>query len=385
MREVSIIGIGQTTIGELWDRSLRSLAAEAVRAALQDAGIRRPDALYVGNMLSGEVSGQEHLGPLVAEQAGLAGVPALKVEAACGAAAAALHVGVQAVASGMYDVVVVVGVEKMTDRANGVTTAALARAADQDFEAAHGVSFVALNALLMQRYMHQYGYSHRDFAPFAITAHENAATNPRAMLRRPISEEEFEHARMICSPINILDSSPMADGAAAVVLCPREMVSERRQLRILASTLATDTIALHNRRDPLAMEAIQRGSQQAYGQAQLGPRDISLFELHDAFTIMSALSLEAAGFAERGQGVHLALEGQIAHDGRLPISTLGGLKGRGHPVGASGLYQVVEACLQLRGEAGPNQVEAEFAMTQSVGGSGATAVTHILSRNGWRR
>lgn len=385
MREVSIVGIGQTRVGELWDRSLRSLAAEAVRAALEDAEIERADALYIGNMLSGEITGQEHLGPLVAQEAGLTGVPALKIEAACGAAGGALHVGVQAVASGFYQSVVVVGVEKMTDRANGFNTAALAQAADQDFEAAHGVSFVALNALLMRRYMHEHGYGHGDFAPFAITAHQNAASNPKAMFQRPISQEEFERARPIASPINVLDSSPMADGAAAVVLCPREKAPASRRIRILASTLATDTIALHGRRDLLAMEAIRESSRRAYGQAELTPRDIGLFELHDAFTIMSALSLEAAGLAERGQGVRMALDGEIALDGRLPISTMGGLKGRGHPVGASGLYQVVEACLQLRGEAGANQLDVERAMTQSVGGSGATVATHILARNGWRR
>ncbi len=383
MRDVSIIGIGQTKVGEHWDTSIRHLAWYAVQAAMKDAGIERADALYVGNMLSGELSGQEHLGALVADFAGLQGIEAVKIEAACASGAAALRMGYIAVAGGMADVVIVVGVEKMTDRPGPEVTSALAMAADADYEVLHGVSFVALNALLMQRYMHEYGYAHEDFAPFAVNAHRNAVHNPYAMFPFPITRERFLAARMIASPINLLDSSPICDGAAAVILCPTEQARAYtdKAVRIAASAIATDTVAVHDRRDPLFLEGAALSARRAYKQAGVTPQEIDFFELHDAFTIMSALSLEAAGFAERGQGVRLALEGEITLEGRIPICTMGGLKARGHPVGATGVYQVVEAALQLRGEAGPNQLpNARLGMTQNIGGSGATVVTHILER-----
>ena len=381
MRNVSIIGIGQTKVGELWDQSIRDLAVDAVRAAMRDAHIESADALYIGNMLSGEVAGQAHLGPLVADAAGLRGIEAAKIEAACGSAAYALRLAYLAVAGGMHDTIIVCGVEKMTDRAPGTVTNGLARASDGELEAAQGLSFVAINALLMQRYMHEFGWRKADFAQFAVNAHLNAAANPNAMFHNLISHQDFEQAKMIASPINLLDSSPMADGAAAVIVTADPLAREfaERPIRIKASTSATDSLALADRRDLLTLDAARKSALRAYDIAGVKPADIDLFELHDAFTIMSALSLEAAGFAERGQGVRLALDEQIGVEGRLPISTMGGLKGRGHPVGATGLYQVVEAAIQLRGKAGRNQVEhAGLAMTQNIGGSGATVTTHIL-------
>jgi acetyl-CoA C-acetyltransferase len=222
---------------------------------------------------------------------------------------------------------------------------------------------------------------HDDFAEFTINAHLNASTNPRAMFRNRITREQFLSARMIADPINLLDSSPVADGAAAVILCPSERASEYSDhpVRIRACATGTDSLALHDRRDPLFLEAGYISTQKAYSTAGVTPGDIDFFELHDAFTIMSALSLEAAGFARRGQATHLAREGEIARDGRLPISTMGGLKGRGHPVGATGMYQVVEAALQVTGRAGPNQVpNARLGMAQNIGGSGATIITTIL-------
>lgn len=381
MRNVSIIGIGQTKVGELWDMSIRELAVSAVRAAMQDANLESADALYIGNMLSGEVSGQAHLGPLIADAIGLRGIEAAKIEAACGSAAYALRLAYLAVAGGMHDTIIVLGVEKMTDRAPGVVTNGLASAADGELEAAQGLSFVAINALLMQRYMHEFGWQKKDFAQFAVNAHLNAAANPNAMFHNLITVEDFERAKLIASPINLLDSSPMADGAAAVIITADPLAREfaERPIRIKASTSATDSIALAERRDLLTLDAAQKAALKAYDIAELTPADIDLFELHDAFTIMSALSLEACGFAERGEGVRLALDHDIGIEGRLPISTMGGLKGRGHPVGATGLYQVVEATLQLRGQAGRNQVQAaQLAMTQNIGGSGATVTTHIL-------
>ncbi len=380
MRGVSIIGIGQTEVREHWERSLRELAVASITAALDDAGVDRADALYVGNMLSGELTGQEHLATLIADFAGLQGIEALKVEAACGSGGAAVRIGYLAVASGLHDLVIVTGVEKMTDCESDLVTEALAMAGDGDYEAMQGLSFVALNALLMRRYMHEYGVSHEDFAGFSINAHRNAVRNPYAMFHRPITWEEFRSARMISDPINLLDSSPVGDGAATVVLCPEEKAKKfcPTPVTIIASATATDTIALHDRDDPLFLQAAHESAQKAYLQAGVSPEDIEIFELHDAFTIMAALSLEACGFADKGRGVELAKDGEISLEGKIPISTMGGLKGRGHPVGATGVYQIVELVQQLRGKAGANQVESHLGMAQSIGGTGATAITHIL-------
>lgn len=387
MRDVAIIGVGQTKVGEHWDTSLRHLALEPLQAAMADAGVARADALYVGNMLSGELTGQEHLGALVADFAGLRGIETFKIEAACGSGAAALRVGYVAVAGGLADIVIVVGVEKMTDTLGPDTTTALAMAADGDYEAAQGVSFVAINALLMRRYMHEYGYSHQDFAPFAVNAHRNGINNPYAMFRFPVKAERFTRAKMICDPINLLDSSAICDGAAAVVLAPAGAARalSAAPIRIAASAVGTDTLAVHDRRDPLVLDGAIISTRRAYEQAGIGPEDINLFELHDAFSIMAALSLEAAGFADKGQGLQLALDGEINIEGRVPVATMGGLKARGHPVGATGIYQIVEVVQQLRGLAGDNQVKnARLGMAQNIGGSGATVVTHILERMvGW--
>ncbi len=381
MRDVSIIGIGQTKVGEHWDKSLRELAFYALDAAMRDAQIERLEALYVGNMLSGELTGQEHLGALIADFAGLRGIEAMKIEAACGSGAAALRIGYIAVAGGLCDFVACVGVEKMTDKQGDVTTSGLATAADADYEALHGLSFVGINALLMRRYMHEHGYRKEDFANFAINAHANAARNPYAMFPQPITAKQFAEAKPVADPINLLDSSPIADGAACVILAPTAIAREftDKPVRVRAIAVATDTVAVHDRRDPLYLEGAAISAQKAYAMAGVGPADIDLFELHDAFTIMSALSLEAAGFAPRGRGVALALENEIALSGRIPITTMGGLKARGHPVGATGMYQVVEVAMQLRGEAGENQVRnAQLGMAQNIGGSGATVVTTIL-------
>lgn len=383
MRDVAITGIGQTKAGEHWDKSLRHLALEAIQVALADAGVTQADALYVGNMLSGELAGQEHLGALIADFAGLRGIEAVKVEAACGSGAAALRMGYVAVAGGVAESVIVVGVEKMTDALGPDVAAALALASDGQYEAAQGISFVAVNALLMRRYMHEYGYNQQDFAPFPVNAHQNAVNNPYAMFRFPIKPERFAEARMVCDPINLLDSSPVCDGAAAVVLAPADGGRSlgAPAVRVAASAVGTDALALHDRRDPLVLDGAVISTRRAYEQAGVGPDDIDLFELHDTFSITAALSLEAAGFAERGQGLRLALEGEIGIEGRIPISTMGGVKARGHPVGATGVYQVVEVVQQLRGLAGENQVpNARLGMAQSIGGSGATVVTHILQR-----
>lgn len=385
MRDVAIIGIGQTPVQEHWPISLRHLALEAALNALQDARIEKVDAVYVGNMLSGEITGQEHLGALLADELGQSGAEALKVEAACASGAAALRVGMMAVASGMNDLVLVTGVEKMTDTSGRETTAALAMAADAEFEVAQGVSFVSLNALLMRRYMYEYGWERKDFANFVVTAHANGMKNPNAMFHMKVTPEQYAHCATIADPVGLLDASPVCDGAAAVVLAPAEYARtlSPAPIRIRGSGIATAPIAVHDRKDPLALEAARLSVKRAYEMAKVKPQDISFFELHDAFTIMSALSLEAAGFAERGQGVRLALDGEITLEGRIPIATMGGLKSRGHPVGATGMYQIVEAVLQLRGLAGKNQLRhPRLGMTQNIGGSGATIITTILEAMG---
>jgi acetyl-CoA C-acetyltransferase len=383
MREVAVLGIGQTRADEHWDKSLRELAGEAVLAAVANAGLESAEGLYVGNMISGAASHQQHLGAYVADWVGFQNISAVRIEAACGSGSAAFRAAYMAVASGAVDTAVAVGVEKMTDSPGAEITAQLATAADADWELDMGLSFVALNALIMQRYMHEYGWKHEHFAPFSINAHANAVYNPYARFHEPLTEAQYKRAAMIADPINLMDASPMADGSAAAVLVPAEMVRERlpggRVIRVAASTGATDTISVHSRRDPLWLSAAEKSSRDAYRQAGVTPADIDVFEAHDAFSIMAALSLEACGFAERGKAPRLAQEGQIRPDGRVPIATRGGLKARGHPVGATGMYQLVEVVQQLRGEADGTQVaDARVGMAQNIGGSGSNILTHIL-------
>ncbi len=379
MHQVAILGVGQMPVREHWELSLRDLAVGAGRAAMEDADIEQVDAIYVGNMTSGELNQQHHLGALVADFLGQWGVEAVKMEAACGSAASAMRQGLLAIASGEMDTVLVIGVEKMTESLGRKTTSALATAADADYEVVHGVSFVGLNALIMQRYMWEFGYDRRDFAPFALNAHANAARNPNALFRSAIDQKTFDNGRLVADPISLFDASPIGDGAAALLLVP--VAKAQDAVRVIGSASAIDTLAIHDREDPLWLKAAEQSVKKAYEQAGIGPEEIDLFELHDAFSIMAALSLEACGFAERGQGVRLGLEGDILPTGRVPIATMGGLKARGHPVGATGLYQLAEATLQLRGDAGEAQIEgARIALTQNIGGSGATVVTHVLER-----
>ncbi len=385
MREIAIIGIGQTPVAEHWDKSLRELAGEAVFAAMLDSHRDSVDGLFIGNMLSGILTKQENIGALIADWVGLKNAEAVKVEAACGSGAAALRAAIMAVSSGEMESAIAVGVEKMTETKGVETTSALATAADADYEAEHGLSFVAINALIMQRYMYEYGWKHTDFAPFSINAHANAVHNPFARLQEPITEKAYQKARMISDPINLLDASPIGDGAAAVVVVPADSFRTgtisfaHPWITIAGSASATDSLAVHDRHDPLWLSAAEKSVHKAYNQAGVGPQDINVFELHDAFSIMSALSLEACGFAERGQGPRMGLEGEITPTGCVPIATRGGLKARGHPVGATGLYQIVEVVQQLRGEAGVTQVpDARIGMAQNIGGSGATIITHIL-------
>ena len=385
MREVAILGIGQTKIDEHWDLSLREIGGNAAFAALQDAGMDKVDALFVGNMLSPLIDGQNQLGTYFSDWIGLWKQEAVKVEAACASGAAAIRAGLMAVSAGDIESALIVGVEKMTDKGGHDITAALATAADADYELEQGISFVGINALIMRRYMHEFGWEHADFAPFSINAHANAIHNPFARLHQKINVDQFERSSMVATPINLMDASPIGDGAAALIIVPAEKVAllkGKPRITVAGSASATDSIAVHSRKDPLFLSAAYESSRRAYEMAQVTPQDIDVFELHDAFSIMSALSLEACGFAERGQGVRLGLDNEISPRGSVPVCTRGGLKARGHPVGATGIYQIVEVVQQLRGECGETQVEnAKVGMTQNIGGSGATIITHILKAN----
>ncbi len=380
MRKIAVIGIGQTKVHEHWQRSLRDLANEAILSALDDANTTQADALFVGNMLSGLIDEQNNLGAAVADWVGFKG-EATKIESACSSGAAAFRAGMMAVASGELDSAIAVGVEKMTDSTPTDVTSALATAADSDWELEQGVSFVGLNALIMRRYMHEYGWQHADFAPFSLNAHANAVHNPNARLPFAVSKTQYENSVMVAEPINLMDASPTGDGAAAALIVTWENVRrDPRAVQVIGSGAATDTISIHSRKSPLFLQAAYLSAQRAYAQAGVSHREIDVFELHDAFSIMAALSLEACGFAEQGQAPRLGLDNDIkTKKGKIPISTRGGLKARGHPVGATGMYQIVEVIQQLRGECGKTQVEdAKIGMAQNIGGSGASILTHIL-------
>jgi acetyl-CoA C-acetyltransferase len=378
--DVVIAGIGQTTVGEHWDRSLRELAFYAMEDALRDAGGLRPQSLYVGNLLAPAVSGQAHLGVLLADFAGLRGIEAITVEAAGASGGAALRAGYLAIKSGFVDVAMVVGVEKITDKVSEEVEAALTATLDSDYEAVHGLTPAAQAALLMQRYLFESGAPREAFGGFPLTAHANGVHNPHAMFRSPIKPQVYQRAGLVCDPLNMFDAAPDADGAAAVILTRPSLLPSPppdRLVRIAASSLTTDTLALHDRPDPLDFRAVRLSVERALFQAGIQLEQIDFFELHDAFSILAILSLEAAGFARPGEGWKLGEF--ISLSGAIPIATFGGLKARGNPWGATGVYQVVESALQLRGQAGDNQVPgARFGMAQSLGGPASTVVTHIL-------
>lgn len=386
MREVYVAGVGQTPVSKDSGVRGRYLGAQAVRAALADArlGGDAVGALYVGNMMSGVLARQQQIGGLVADYAGLPGIEAATIEAACASGGAAVRMAYLAVASGAHDAVVACGVERMTHVDHDTVTRALATAADSELEGGGTESFLSLNAKLMRAYMEQYGARAEDFAPFAIAAHRNALTNPNALLHREIDVDAYLESRMVVEPVRLFDASPICDGAAAVVLASKDVIARTGGaplVRIAGSASATASLALARRSDLLRLTAVEASTRQALQQARVTQRDVDFFELHDAYTIMSVLSLEAAGFAPPGAGTKLGAEGRIELTGDLPIATLGGLKARGHPVGASGVYQVVEAYQQLAGLAGPNQLaNPEIALVQSIGGTGATVVTHVLQR-----
>lgn len=386
MSDVVIAGIGQVPVGEHWEISLRSLAARAMLAAIQDAGGMKPQALYIGNALASVVSHQSNLGALLADNAGMAGIEGTTTEAAGASGGTAFRLGYLAVASGFVDVALVVGVEKWTDMVGPRLEAAAAETTDYDYESVQGATPTTLAGLVMQRYLHQYRAPRESFAAFPLLAHANAVHNPNAMYRRAISAETYARAEMVADPLNLFDIAPYADGAAALILTRAELAPgslDHPLVRVRGSGVSIDTLALHDRVDMLAFDAARISVERACRQAGILPQDADLFELCDAYSIYAVLSLEAAGFARRGEGWKLAQDGQLSLQGKLPILTLGGLKARGNPLGAAGVYQLVEAAQQLRGQAGANQIpNARRALVQTLGGPASTAVAHVLERVG---
>jgi acetyl-CoA C-acetyltransferase len=382
MTEVVIAGIGQTEVGEHWEIGLRDLAFEAIQEAVKDSGGLRPQSIFVGNMLAPNLSNQAHLGALIADYAGLTGVEAVTVEAAGASGGAALRQGYLAIASGMVDVALVIGVEKMTDKVGSSVDAALATTGDSDFESVQGLTPTAQAALLMKRYMHEYQVPVDGFAGFALTAHANGANNPCAMFRKAIKPETYAKAEMVSDPLNMFDIAPNADGAAAVILTRRNLLPKdfsHPLVKIAGSASASDTLALHDRKDLLYFNTAQLSAGKAMKQAGIILNQVNFFEYHDMFSIFAALQLEAVGFAIKGKGWKLAADGEIGLKGRIPSATMGGLKARGFAGGATGVYQAVEAATQLRGQAGANQVPgAKYGLIQSLGGPASTAVSHVL-------
>jgi acetyl-CoA C-acetyltransferase len=383
MRDVAVIGVGMTPWGELWEKSLRTIFVEPALLAIQDAGVDKVDSLIVGSMSSGLFIGQEHLASLLADYLGYGPIPAARVESACAAGSLALKMGFLEVASGFSDVVLVGGVEKMTDVTGNEATYALGTAADQEYEGFHGITFPGLYALIARAHMEKYGTTREQLAMVAVKNHANGSKNPLAQYPFPITVQAVLNSVLVADPLRILDCSPITDGAAAVVLAPVEMAKKLKKpvVKITGLGHATDNIALSGRKDITWLEAVYLAGQQAYKMAGKKPQDIQLVEVHDCFTIAEICVTEALGFAEKGKGGQVVEQGLTSLTGKIPVNTSGGLKSKGHPVGATGVAQVVEVVKQLRGEAGERQVKgARVGMTQNMGGSGGSCLVHIFER-----
>jgi acetyl-CoA C-acetyltransferase len=382
MRDVAVIGVGMIKWGELWDKSLRSIFVEAALKAIEDAGVDRIDSMYVGCMSSGLFVGQEHLGGLMADYLGVCPIPATRIESACASGGAAFRQGFIEVASGMSDIVLAGGVEKMTDVSGGGATYALATAADQEYEVYNGITFPGLYAMMARAHMERYGTTRDQLAQVAVKNHDNGSKNPYAQYRMKITVDQVKKSVMIADPLTILDCSPITDGAAAVILCPLEMakqVTKKPLVRVSGSGQATDTIALHQRKDITRLAATEAAAKKAYEMAGVKPSDIDVVEVHDCFTIAEILAIESLGLVEKGKGGAATEKGETAIGGRIPVNTSGGLKSKGHPVGATGVAQICEVTEQLRGESGERQVKgAKRGLTQNMGGTCASSVVHIL-------
>lgn len=382
MRDVAIVGVSQTKFGELWEKSFRDLVVEAGIDAIRDANMNGEDidAMYIGNMTGGLFVGQEHIGSLIAEHSGLTPIPATRVEAACASGGLALRQAIMAVASGYYDRVMAAGVEKMTDVVDA--TPAIAAAADREWEAQQGVTFPSLYAMMAKRHMYEYGTTREQIAGFAVLGHKNGALNPKAQFQREISVDAVLNSTKVASPLNILDCSPVSDGAAAIIVCPADEAHKYTDtpIYIRASTQTSATISLHNRKSLTTIPSTIFAAKKAYDMANLTPKDMDMAEVHDCFSINGLIAIEDLGFFEKGKGGQAIEDGLIERDGDIAVNPSGGLKARGHPLGATGIAQAAEITWQLRQEAGKRQVsDATSGITLNIGGTGGTAAIHILS------
>ncbi len=381
MREVAVIGVGMQKWGELWNRSTRDIFVESALLAMDDAGVDKLDAMYVGSMTPGLFAAQEHLGSVLADYLGQAPIPATRVESACASGGLALRMAFRDVASGVHDVVLAGGVEKMTEIGGGDATYALATAADMEWEGTSGITFPGLYAMLAVAHMAKYGTTRKQLAHVAVKNHHNGSMNPRAQFPMEITVEGVIDSVKVADPLNILDCSPITDGAAAAIVIPADWVKKYKKpgVKIIGSGHATDSIALKDREDLTALKAVSCSAEQAYKMAGKDPKDIDFAEVHDCFTIAEIIVSESLGLIERGKGGPAAEAGVTALDGKMPINASGGLKSKGHPVGATGIAQIVEITEQLRGEAGKRQLKnARVGLAQNMGGSGGSSVVHIL-------
>lgn len=382
MRDVAIIGIGMMKWGELWEKSIRDLCVEAALNCLQDAGVDHIDAMTIGTMSSGLFTGQEHLASMIPDYLGQNFLPAVRVESACASGGFAVRTAFLEVASGMSDLVLAVGVEKMTDVSGGMATYALATASDQDYEAFHGVTFPGLYAMMARAHMERYGTTREQLAQVPVKNHLNGSRNPHAQFPFTVSAQQVIESVMVADPLTLLDCSPITDGAAAVLLAPVEKARElgRHPLTVITGIgQASDTIALAQRKDLLHLGAIEHATKRALAMAGKNISDINFAEVHDCFSIAEIMVIEAMGVVKAGQGGPATLDGYTALDGKFPVNPSGGLKSKGHPVGATGVAQLCEAVTQLRGDAGERQIaNAQTALTQNMGGSGGSSVVHIV-------
>jgi acetyl-CoA C-acetyltransferase len=383
MERVAIIGVGQSEFGELWDSGFREIVLKAGIDAIEDAGLegKEIEAIYIGNMSGGRYLAQEHIAALIADYSGLAelGVPATRVEAADASGGLALRQAYLSVASGVHDIVIAAGAEKVTDVGSEMTTDIMASSADREWEGFVGATIPALYALMARKHFEMYGTTPEDLARVSVKNHKNGALNPKAQFKREITVEDVLNSPKVAEPLRLLDCAPLSDGAAAVILANEKIAREYTDnlVFIKSCTQASDYLALHSRRDITTMEAVRKAASLAYKMAEVSSQNIDVVEIHDSFTIAEIMAYEDLGFVEKGKGAELIREGITELDGSLPVNPSGGLKACGHAIGATGIRQAVEITSQLRGEAGKRQVDCETGLSLNIGGTGATAVVTI--------
>jgi len=379
--KVYVVGVGMTNVGRFYERPLRDLAAEALFKAIDDAGGIKPEAVVVGNMLSSYVE-QENLASLIADHCGLRGVAGFKVEAACGSGGAAFIAAYSLVSSGLFNTVAVVGVEKLSERSTPEISRGLAYAADADFEIIHGISFSGLNALIMRYYMSRYGVTREEMAMWPVLMHENGYYNPYAHLRSRITVNDVIESPIIADPIRLYDACPISDGAAAAIVASEDVARKFTDTPILIAGVgnALDSTDITSRYDLDTFLASRISAERAFKMAGISPKEVDIAELHDAYSINGIVTLEDVGFAPKGLGAKLIAEGRFRPGDKPTVNPSGGLKSRGHPVGGTGVYQVCEVVMQLRGDFPGIKVGGEVGLTQNIGGVGANITTIILRR-----